>query len=174
MCFTLKYSFILFHGTGRSYTILHTAKTCSVAICSRSISWVVRFIYCSSWSSLWLPSRGSSCSSLVLTNQISYKLALVLCEAMALTHVSDTYKVIAESFESVMNCIFTSYSSWCPLQSCPLLSSCSCTGISASAASTAAAVCWNHIHGQWLVLNFRDIWLWGAFLSIHRAEITME
>jgi len=32
-------NFILFHGTGRSYTILHTAKTCSVAICSRSVEW---------------------------------------------------------------------------------------------------------------------------------------
>jgi len=35
-------------------------------------------------------------------------LALILCEAMALTHVSDIYKVISESFQSVMNCIFTS------------------------------------------------------------------
>jgi hypothetical protein len=41
-------------------------------------------------------------------NQIPHKLALILCEAMALTHVSDTYKVISESFQSVMNCIFTS------------------------------------------------------------------
>jgi hypothetical protein len=27
---------------------------------------------------------------------------------MALTHVSDTYKAISESLQSVMNCIFTS------------------------------------------------------------------
>jgi len=99
---------ILFHGTVWSHSILYTAKTCSVPICSKSISWVVRFLCSSCWNSLWLPAWGSSCSSLVLINQIPCKLTLVLCETVALTHVSDTYKVISDSFQSGMNSILTS------------------------------------------------------------------
>jgi len=161
-------SFISFHGTGWSHTILNTAKTCSVAICSRSISWVVRFIYSSSWNSLWLPAWGSSYSS--FSSYKSNSIQVGTCSLLSNGTYSCKWYIQGNIWKfpvSIELYLYLCYSTWCPFQSCPLSSSCNCTGISASAASTAAADCSNHIYGQWLVLNFRDIQLWGAFYFYH-------
>jgi hypothetical protein len=164
-------SFILFHGTGWSYTILHTVKMCSIAFVAKvSVEWWGLYTYSSSWNSLWLPAWGSSCSSWVLINQISFKLALVLCEAMALAHVSDKYKVISESFQSVMNCISTSVTHHdVPFRVVPFRVYAVALAF-LPVLQALLLLTWNHIYGQWLVLNFRDIQLWGAFLSVHRGR----